>query len=549
MKASDLFVQCLEREGITHIFGLPGEENSDLILSLANSSIRFVLTRHEQGAAFMASIYGRLTGKPAVCLATLGPGATNVITGAADAHMDRAPMIVVTGQAVTENLHKESHQVMDAISMYRPISKWSHAILRPETIPEIICKAARLAREEKPGVVHLELAEDVARMDTKAKPLAPSSFRRPEPDDKVCGQACAMLREAKHPIIIAGNGAIRERASRSLRKLCQRTGIGVMSTFMAKGCVPKDAPYYLYTIGLQQRDYAFYLIKNCDLVITLGYDLVEYPPRLWNPDGKKPILHIDFLPAEIDAHYRPQLELVGDISRALQKIITEMRKGETPSYDLSYQNKIRKKITTDLSRHRLDQGEGPIRPQKILHDVDRLIGERDIVLSGVGAHKMWIARHLHRSIPNTCLIPNGFCSMGQPLPGAIAAHMVYPNRRILGIAGDGDFLMNVQEMETAARLKSNITILVWEDNAYGLIAWKQDSMFGKHDHVSFSNPDWLYLAKSFSWHGSYVHKPQDLAPALEAAFAFTGPSLVVAVVDYRENALLTKRLGEICHHI
>ncbi len=311
MKASDLLVKCLEEEGIEYIFGVPGEENADFMISLEQSKkIRFILTRHEQGAAFMAEIYGRLTGNPAVCLGTLGPGATNLITGVADSNMDRAPMLVLTGQGSTDRLHKESHQIMDVVSMFKPVTKWATTILNPNTIPEIIRKAVRLARTEKPGAVHIELPEDIASMESNEKPIPPHRFRRSVPDSKIVDLAFAMLRSSKRPIIIAGNGCIRKRASKQLRLLCEKTGIGVVSTFMAKGCVDMDADYCLYTVGLGSKDRISMAIDDSDLVITLGFDMVEYHPRLWNSKGNKRILHADFLPAEIDSHYNPEWRML-----------------------------------------------------------------------------------------------------------------------------------------------------------------------------------------------------------------------------------------------
>ncbi len=549
MKASDLLVKCLEEEGVSHIFGVPGEENADFVLSLKSSPIEFILTRHEQGAAFMAEVYGRLTGNPAVCLGTLGPGATNLITGVADANMDRAPMLVITGQAGTYRQHKESHQVMDVVEMYRPVTKWAISILEPDTIPEITRKAVRLARGEKPGAVLIELAEDIAKEDAKGQPLEPRRFRRPGPDDKIVDRAYELIRNAKRPIIIAGNGTIRKRASHQLRRFCEATGIGVLSTFMAKGCVDRDADYCLFTIGLQQKDFTAYAVEEADLVIALGYDLVEYPPRLWNPDGTKPVVHIDFLPAEIDSNYHPQVECVGDLAHTLWMLNERLERDGAPSYELSGQAKTRARMLEEFSAHAEDRTEGAIRPQKAIWDVRQALGPDDILLSGVGAHKMWIGRYYQCNEPNTCLIPNGFCSMGMPLPGSIAAHLVFPDRKIFAIAGDGDFLMNVQEMETARRLNADVTVMVWEDGGYGLIAWKQDDEFGEHSLLAFGNPDWLALAKSFGWQGQYVANTADLAGAIDTALTHKGPSLIVIPIDYRENTLLTSRLGEIASAI
>lgn len=545
MKASDLLVACLEREGVTHIFGVPGEENADLMMSLADSSIRFVLTRHEQGAAFMAEAYGRLTGDPAVCLGTLGPGATNLITGVADANMDRAPMLVITGQGATTRLHKESHQVMDVVEMYRPVTKWAQSIRHPDTIPELVRKAVRLARSEKPGAVLLELPENIAKQQTDATPLEPRRFRRSAPDPEVVDQVWQMIAAAKSPIIIAGNGTIRKRASRELRAFCEATGIGVVSTFMGKGSVSRDADYCLFTIGLQQRDYVAHAIDAADLVLTLGYDLVEYPPRLWNPGCGKPVIDIDFLPGEIDADFQPQLELIGDLAGSLQALTERALAGPKPQFQLALQAHVRRQMLADFAAHADDDTEGSIRPQKALWDVREALGPEDVLLSGVGAHKMWIGRYYQCDEPNTCLIPNGFCSMGMPLPGAIAAAMVSPGKKVFAIAGDGDFLMNVQEMETARRLDSDITVMVWVDGGYGLIAWKQEQEFKRHTDLAFGNPEWLKLARAFGWQGQWVDNARDLAPAIACALRYQGPSLIAIPIDYRENLKLTARLGAI----
>lgn len=546
MKAADLLVKCLETEGIEYIFGVPGEENADFMISLEQSSrIQFILTRHEQGAAFMAEVYGRLTGNPAGALGTLGPGSTNLITGVANGNMDRAPMLVLTGQGSTDRLHKESHQVMDVVGMFEPVTKWATSIVNPETIPEIVRKAVRLCRTEKPGAVHIELPEDVAALETKGSPMQPRRFRRSVADDKITDRAFAMLMQARRPVIIAGNGCIRKRASQQLRLFCEQTGIGVISTFMAKGCVDMDKEYCLFTVGLGTKDRVNQAIDDADLVITLGFDMVEYPPGSWNTNRDKPIIHADFLAAEIDEHYHPEIELIGDLAHTLWMLNERMRESSEPDFDFTGQRRIRREMMADFAEFSEDRTTGSIRPQKAIWDVRKIMGAEDILLSDVGAHKMWIARHYQCHEPNTCLIPNGFCSMGFALPGAIAASMVFPKRRVLAIAGDAGFLMNVQEMETARRLNSNITVLVWEDKAYGLISWKQDTHFGQHTDLDFGNPDWLQLAAAFGWNGHFVKDSVDLAQALEMALAEKGPSLVVIPIDYRENALLTQRLGEI----
>ena len=545
MKASDLMVKCLEEEGIEYIFGVPGEENADFMMSLEKSEkIRFILTRHEQGAAFMAEIYGRLTGTPAACLGTLGPGATNLITGVADANMDRAPMLVLTGQGSTSRLHKESHQIMDVVKMFEPVTKWATTVLHADTIPEIVRKSVRIARSEKPGAVLIELPEDIAKHETSATPMQPIRFRRAVASDEMIASAVEKIKQAKRPVILAGNGCVRKRASELLRKLASSTGIGVLNTFMAKGAVDHDEAHCLYTIGLGSKDIGTCAIDAADLVISIGFDMVEYHPRLWNANSDKSIVNIDFTPAEIDQHYHPEIELVGDIAHSLEGLVSAFA-AESTNFDLSQQLGTRQSMQEEIERYKDDQAEGAIKPQKVLFDAQKVFGDDGLLLSDVGAHKMWIARHYHCKTPNGCLIPNGFCSMGFALPGAIAASMVDPERKILGIAGDAGFLMNVQEMETATRLNSNLTMMVWEDKAYGLIAWKQWAEFGKHTDLAFTNPKWEMLADAFSWHYQGVNNSADLHAALENATAHKGPSLIVVPIDYEENKKLTERLGEL----
>ncbi len=545
MKASDLFVRCLEEEGVTRIYGVPGEENADFMMSLESSSIEFILTRHEQGAAFMAEVYGRLTGTVGVCLGTLGPGATNLITGVADGNMDRAPMLVITGQGALTRQHKESHQVMNVVEMYRPVTKWSCAVNHADNIPEIVHKAIKLAVTEKPGACHIELPEDIAAVETDATPLRAARARRAVPDDKVIDEAWDRLKSAKSPLIIAGNGAIRTRASAELRRFCETTGIGALMTFMAKGALDLDDPRCLFTVGMGQRDYPQLAIDAADLVITIGYDPVEYGPEKWNAACELDIIHMDFLPAESDAHYQPHIEVVGDLAHGLAQLNERVARDGSPTYDVAAQAKLREKMLSEFAKHADDHTQGSIRPQKALADVRAVLGPDDILLSGVGAHKMWVARHYQCHQPGTCLISNGFCSMGMPLPGAIAAKHARPDTRVLAVVGDADIMMNVQEMETASRLGSDITILVWEDFEYGLIAWKQEQEFGSHTDLSFANPDWMALCQSMGWKGMRCDNADDLQSALNSALDHKGPAMVVIPIDYRENMALTERLGKI----
>ncbi|RMH52834.1 MAG: acetolactate synthase large subunit [Zetaproteobacteria bacterium] len=545
MNCAELLVRALEMEGIRYVFGVPGEENADFMMALEQSeSIRFILTRHEQAAAFMADVHGRLTGDPAVCLGTLGPGATNLITGVANANMDRSPMLVVTGQGSSDRLHKESHQVMDVVGMFRPVTKWATSIRHAEATPEIVRKAVRLARSEKPGACHIELPEDVAQQEVDAAPMAPHRYPHPVADPGEIEMAFAMIRRARRPLILVGNGCVRRGVRDELRRFCARNGIGVISTFMAKGVVDMDADYCLYTIGLQAKDVVACALDGADLVITIGYDLVEYHPRLWNRDGSKQIIHIDTQPAEIDRCYHPEIEIIGDLPYTLAVINANLDQLGPVERNLSQQRAVRRAMQQELADDAPDR-DGLIRPQKVLAITRAAMGPEDVLLSDVGAHKMWIARHYHCHEPNTCLIPNGFCSMGFALPGAIAAALIHPERRILAICGDGGFLMNVQEMETARRLGVNLVAMVWEDHGYGLIAWKQQSHFGHHTELGFGNPDWLGLAAAFGWHGHRVKDGDGLRAALETAFTEEGPSLLVVPIDYRENMKLSARLGSI----
>lgn len=545
MNAAELFAQCLENEGVTRIFGVPGEENAALMMAIDASSIEFVLTRHEQGAAFMAEAHGRLTGEPGVCLGTLGPGAANLVTGIADANMDRAPLIAITGQAGTERWHKESHQAMDVVGMFKPITKWASTILSPHNVPEVVHKAFKLAAAEKPGACHIELPEDVASAPADdLDPILKSRPTRPVPDSDVIFDALQVIRSSESPVILVGNGAIRQGASNELRKFAEATGIGVISTFMAKGAISHDSLNSLYTIGLQAKDLVFRAIHESDLVITVGYDMVEYPPKMWNADRNKRIIHLDFVPAEVDENYRVEVEVVGDLAHALMMLNDGLT--DNPfTIDQTRQHAIRHQMLEEFNTYEDDDTTGPMRPQKILADVRKALKPNDVLLSDVGAHKMWVARQYHCYEPNTCLIPNGFASMGFALPGTISAAMVRPDNKVMAIAGDGGFLMNLQEMETARRLNSNIVVMVWEDHGFGLIEWKQDNTYGSHTNLSFGNPKWDALAESFGWDFDYVDKSVELLSVIENALETEGPSLIVVPIDYRENAILTRRLGEI----
>jgi acetolactate synthase-1/2/3 large subunit len=541
MNAAELFVKCLEQEGVKYIFGLPGEENAHFMMALEKSSIQFVMARHEQAAAFMAETYGKLTGESGVCLATLGPGATNLVTGVASANSDRAPMIVITGQADSQRQHKESHQLIDIVSLFRPITKWATPIIHPDNIPEVVRRAFKTAEREKPGACHIEIADDIAALPATRNPIKVNYLRRSVADDKIVNMAMATLRAAKNPVILAGNGAIRTRASKQLRMLCEMTGIPVISTYMGKGCVSRQAPECLFTIGLQPRTLANAVFETADVVITIGYDLVEYPPRAWNKWNDKKIVHIDFLPAVVDHNYQLEVEVVGDLAHTVW-MMNERFRANPQRWESAFNQATRQRMLEVLAEYRDDDTTGVTRPQKAIWDVRQALGPNDILLSDVGTHKMWVAQFYHCDEPNTCLVPNGFCSMGGSLPGAIAAKLVYPERRVMALCGDGGFLMNVQEIETAVRCKTNIVVMVWVDNAYNLIEWKQTNEFGHHTNLSFGNPDFVKLAESFGCKGILVQRSRDLAPAIEEAFAAERPAIIAVPIDYRENDRLTEKL-------
>jgi len=548
MKASDLFVRCLEVEGVERIFGVPGEENADMMISLMDSPIDFVLCRHEQAAAFMADAYGRLTGKAGVCLATLGPGATNLVTGIADANMDRAPVVAIIGQGSTLRLHKESHQVMDALAMFRPISKWVQPIRSGGTIPEVLRKAFKTAEAEKPGVCVVEFPEDVAQGDIDGLPLAAVRTRRPAADHKAINQAAEIIAGASKPLILAGNGTVRKRAANQLHRFARKTGIPVVNTFVGKGAVAMSDPHCLFTVGLQARDHIISAFEAADVIVAIGYDLVEYGPALWNAGRDKTIVHMDFDAAEIDENYPVAVDVVSDLADALWQLnekFNERFEGRLPLFDIGDYAALRATIADDLASEK-DDRSFPMKPQRILSDVRGFLDAGDIVLSDVGAHKMWIARHYQCEEPNTCLVSNGFCSMGFALPGAIGAKFARPDQRVLAISGDAGFLMNVQDLETAARYRIDIVVMVWADGEYGLIKWKQQGQFdGRHSDLAFTNPNFELLAKSFGIWGRTLNGADQLVPALEEAFAETGPALIAVPVDYAENMKLTRRLGDI----
>ena len=540
MKASELIVRCLENEGVRYVFGVPGEEILDIVDSLADSRIRFIPTRHEQGAAFMADAYGRLTGKAGVCLSTLGPGATNLATGVADANLDHAPLVAITGQGARDRIHKESHQYVDVVEHFRPLTKWNTRVEMPSVIPEVIRKAFKVAESEKPGACHVEVPEDVAEEPADGEPLSTERARRPSPDRPALQTAARLIEAASFPLIFAGNGVVRGHASEALRALARAHGIPVVNTFMAKGCMPYDDPLCLLSAGLQARDYVSCGFDKADLIIAVGYDPVEYAPKVWNPERKKHIIHIDFTPAEVDGFYQPAVEVVADVREALD-LLNGLVKGQK---DPAPYRELRRFILEQLEEG-ASADDFPIKPQRILRDLRAAMGREDILISDVGSHKLWIARTFPAYEPNRVLISNGLAAMGIALPAAVAAKLVHPERHVVAVSGDGGFLMNVQELETARRLDLAIVNVIFRDGGYNLIQWKQRTRLGRESGVEFGNPDFVALAQAFGAKGYRVESARDLAPALREALAWPGPTVVDVPVDYRENPKLTERLGQL----
>lgn len=544
MRVADLLIRCLENEGVRHIFGVPGEETLDINDALRDSSIEFVSVRHEQGAAFMADAYGRLTGKAGVCLATLGPGATNLITGIVDANLDRAPLVAITGQADLRRIHQEYHQYIDVNSVFRPFTKWTASIASPEPVVEVVRKAFKLAEAEPPGATHIELPENIAAMtvpdDMQKQPLLNTARDRSHPPiapQELLQQTAEILEQAQSPVILVGNGVVRGHAAAAVQQLAETLNVPVVNTFMGKGILSFQHPLSLYTIGLQVRDHIACGIDGSDVIVAIGYDYVEYGPEYWNANRDKTIIHIAATPAEVDSHYVPAVEIVGDINRIVSRLAAMTFHAKEFSQFQDVQTRI-----LDEYRATKDDTEFPIKPQKALYDLRQVLAPEDIVISDVGAHKIWVARMFPAYRPNTVLISNGFAAMGFGLPAAIAAKLVHPNRTVVTISGDGGFMMNVQELETAVRLNLAIIVVIFNDNGYGLIRWKQENRYNATAGVDFQNPNFVALARSFGAEGFRLERTEDFSMLLKKAIACQKPVVIDCPVDYRENLKLTKRL-------
>ncbi len=539
MKASDLFVRQLEEEGVEYIFGLPGEENLDFLESLRTSKIRLIITRHEQTAAFMAATYGRLTGKAGVCFSTLGPGATNLVTGVAHAQLIGAPFVSISGQKSVRSNWQARFQLIDVVSLMRPITKNSESIVDPGNIPTIIRNAFKLAQAERPGAVHIELPEDVAASETDARVQKPGIVRRPAPDAKALEQAADAINIAKNPLIMISSGANRNLVARELRQFIEKAGIYAVHTQMGKGVLSDDSPYSLHATGIHRHDYVNCGIDKADLIITLGYNIVEYPPYVWNKDLNKKIINIDFAEAEADKYYNPDIEVIGDISCALRQLRDLVRE-RTDSTFRSIKQFLDAKLTTHFEKRY------PPTPGEIVAHVRGVLGRDDIITLDNGIYKLWFARLYRTYKPNTFLLDNALATMGAGLPSGIAAKMVKPDRNVLAVVGDGGFMMNSREIETALRYQVPLVILVLNDNAYGFIKWEQQAKGFPSFGLDYGNPDFVKYAESFGAIGMKVNKGDVLTDILRKAFSLNTVVLVECPIDYSVNyETFSKELAEI----
>ena len=537
-KASDLMVEALEREGVEYIFGIPGEENLDLLESLRSSKIKLILTRHEQAAGFIAATIGRLTGKLGVCLATLGPGATNFVTAAAYAQLGAMPMMMITGQKPIKKSKQARFQIIDVVEMMGPVTKYARQIVHGANVPAVVREAVRLAEEERPGAVHLELPEDIAA-EVVAEPFFfdPEAARRPVADEKAIRRAVAMIEAAKSPLLLVGAGANRKRTSKMLTRFVEQTGIPFICTQMGKGVIDERHDNYLGTAALSANDSVHDAVAAADLIINVGHDVIEKPPFFMTPGGFK-VLHISFASAEVDSIYFPQLEVVGDIANAVWQISESIKKKK--HWNFATFKQVQKKVekhTTEKS----DDARFPLCPQRVVADVRAAMPDDGIICLDNGMYKIWFARNYKAYQPNTILLDNALATMGAGLPSAIGAAFVYPNRKILAICGDGGFMMNSQELETAVRTKRNVTTLLLRDDSYGMIRWKQGDAGFQDFGLEFGNPDFVAYAESYGAKGYRVEKTDDLRKLLESCLSRGGVNLIECPISYAENASLIKK--------
>lgn len=542
-KAAELIVKCLENEGVSVVFGLPGEENIRFVQALAASPIRYVLTRHEQAASFMAEMYGRVTGRAAVVSATLGPGAINMQLGVADATTNSTPVVAISAQVGHDREFKESHQYVDLVSMFAPITRWAAGIPTARAIPEMVRKAFKLAESERPAAVYLAVPEhiDADETDYDLGPLPRNVVRPDAPSPRQVERAAQILRNAKRPVVLAGHGAARADATKALVRFSEEFGIQVANTFHGKGVMPDDHPNSIGTLGFMRHDYVNFGFDHADAVIAVGYELQEFDPVRINPQADKKIIHMHRFPAEVDAHYSVDVGIIGDISDSLNALTDALsghrfeHAADVPGSGL---------LTDEFARGQQDS-RYPLAPARVVADTRAALGRSDVVLVDTGATKMWMARLYPTYERNTCLISNGLSTMSFALPGALGVKLAQPESKVLAVVGDGAFLMNSQEIETAVRERIPLVVLIWEDGGYGLIEWKMDLELGAHYYVKFANPDVVTYAESFGAKGYRISHADELLPTLRAALDDDGVSLISCPVDYSENLRLTNRLGEL----
>lgn len=538
LKAAELFVKCLEKQGVEYIFGVPGEENIDLIDSINKSSIQFIVCRHETGAAFIAGILGKLTGKPGVCLSTLGPGATNMITGVACATLDRMPLVAITAQTGVTMQHKHAHQYIDLVELYRPISKWSVSIKDSSVIPELVTEAFTLATKDLPGAIHIELPNDIATSLAQGEPLQTQSYsQKIVSSEQALRDVAMVMNEAKFPLILIGHNAAIHPSSTAIQAFIEKLSAPFTETFMAKGVIPQSHPLHLQTIGLPEGDIVNQAFFRADLVITIGYDPIEYGPQKWN-SLLVPIIHIDIKDYETDSFYPVKASLIGDIAINLQRLTEHLH----PKEDLDpYYRNIKETITKEMLIQTTSDVY-PMAPQRIITDIRSVLESEDLLLSDVGAHKLWIGRQYEALLPNTCIISNGLASMGIALPGAIGAKLAHPDNKVIAVCGDGSFIMSLAEFETAVRLKLSIVIVVLRDGRYGLIEWGQQNKLGHSSNIQFENPNFVALATAYGAKGMKVTQASAFTTILQTALSESGPVIVECDVDYQENFRLSERL-------
>ncbi len=539
MKASDLFVQCLENEGVKYVLGVPGEENLDMLESIRNSNLELVLTRHEQSAGFMAATIGRLTGSPGVCMSTLGPGATNFVTAAAYAQLGAMPMCMITGQKPVHSSKQGHFQIIDTVDMMRPITKYTKQLGHGNRIPFVIREAFKISEEERPGAVHIELPEDVASEDTHTDPIPIFKVRRPDANDKAVRIAVDMIQQAKSPLILIGAGANRKRVSKMLCQLIDKTGIPFFLTQMGKGVIAEDHDLCLGTAALSDKDYLHCAVERADLIINVGHDVIEKPPFFMEQDGAR-VIHVNYVDASVDEVYFPQHEVIGDIANALWQISESIEK--QGHWDFDYFLRVKQFVDKKIAEKN-DDDRFPIIPQRLVADVRSVMGREDIIALDNGIYKVWFARNYRALAPNTVLLDNALATMGAGLPSAMAAKMIFPDRKVLAICGDGGFMMNSQELETAVRMQQDLVVLILNDSSYGMIRWKQQGMGFADFGLEYNNPDFIKYVESYGGHGHRIESTNQLLTTLEKTLNSPGVHLIDCPVDYSENTkVLTEEL-------